>query len=55
MRHIKCIDTPDGLRQEEIVVRGDGGEEGKRVPRAFFLPEETFPLFAKEIFIRKGF
>ena len=28
-------------------VRGDGGEEGKRVPTIFFLEEETFSLFAK--------
>ena len=27
-------------------VRGDGGEEGKRVPTIFFLEEETFSLFA---------
>ena len=27
-------------------VRGDGGEEGKRVSKAFCLPEKTFSLFA---------
>ena len=47
MRHVKCIDTPDGLRREEIMVRGDGGEEGKRVPMAFFCPRKRFPSSRK--------
>ena len=36
-------------------MRGDGGEEGKRVPTKFFLEEETFSLFARAQMPEKTF